>query len=211
MCYNKQKRYHAMKIKKPTKLKTKSLSKPKLRGKAAKIAYLKRSAAAKSVHHRRRVKEHAQLHVLAALTTLLFVAGVGVALAAQVSDLMPPSNNSAQVDAYIRAAQAATQAKRAQQTAAQAQAEDPAQIGAASWYAAGLAAPDALTCASRTFPRGTRLRVHDLRNGHEVICLVNDYGPVAGTGRVIDLSRGSYSALEGLGSGTMPVEIWVVQ
>jgi rare lipoprotein A (peptidoglycan hydrolase) len=40
-----------------------------------------------------------------------------------------------------------------------------------------------------------------------VVCLVNDYGPTPGTKRVIDLSRGAYSQLEGLGSGTMPVEV----
>src|SRR5215469_2225883 len=33
----------------------------------------------------------------------------------------------------------------------------PAMSGRASWYAFGLPAPDALTCASRTFPRGTFL------------------------------------------------------
>jgi rare lipoprotein A len=54
------------------------------------------------------------------------------------------------------------------------------------------------------------LQVTDLRNGRKVVVLVNDYGPTAATGRVIDLSRGSYSQLEGLGSGTMPVEIRVV-
>jgi hypothetical protein len=85
----------------------------------------------------------------------------------------------------------------------------PAQAGRASWYAFGLPAPDALTCASRTFPRGTYLQVKDLRNSRTMICLVNDYGPEAWTGRILDLSRGSYSQLEGLGSGTMPIEIRV--
>ena len=87
----------------------------------------------------------------------------------------------------------------------------PDQVGQASWYALGLAAPDALTCASTTFPRGTYLQVKDLRNGRTVTCLVNDYGPEAWTHRVIDLSRGSFSVLEGLGSGTIPVEIRVIR
>lgn len=190
-------------------MKTKTVTKPKPRTKVAKISHLKRSAAGKAVHHRRRLKRQAKVHLLAMLTVLLGVVTAGVTLASQVDDVTPPPGNTAQVDAYIQAAQAQARAKRAQESQSQAEASIPAQIGAASWYALGLRSPDALTCASRTFPRGTYLRVHDLRNGKEVTCLVNDYGPVAGTNRVIDLSRGSYSQLEGLGSGTMPVEIWV--
>lgn len=82
-----------------------------------------------------------------------------------------------------------------------------AQKGRGSWYALGLPYPDALTCASRTFPRGTYLQVTDLNNGSKVICLVNDYGPAAWTGRVIDLSRGSFRQVDNLGVGTIPVEI----
>jgi rare lipoprotein A (peptidoglycan hydrolase) len=190
-------------------MKTKITKKPKPRGKIAKIAYLKRSAAGKAVHHRRLLERHAKVHILAVSVVLLFVTSAGVVLANQASNLTPPSGNEAQVDTYIRAAQAASAAKRKELSVAQAQVQLPNQIGAASWYAIGLQNPDALTCASTTFPRGTYLRVHDLRNGHEVVCLVDDYGPAAGTKRVIDLSRGSYSALESLGSGTMPVEIWV--
>lgn len=189
---------------------TKKLKPRKPRSKAAKITFLKRSAAGKTASRRRLIKKHAKVHVLAIAIVSFFVVSAGVVLASQASNLVPPPGNDAQVDAYVRAAQAATQAKRAHQTALQAQAQNPDQIGAASWYALGLASPDALTCASTTFPRGTHLRVRDLRNGHEVICLVNDYGPTAGTHRVIDLSRGSYSALESTGSGTMPVEIWTV-
>jgi rare lipoprotein A (peptidoglycan hydrolase) len=83
----------------------------------------------------------------------------------------------------------------------------PAQSGRGSWYALGLPAPDALTCASRTFPRGTYLKVTDLDNGASMVCLVNDYGPAAWTGRVIDLSRGSFRQIDNLGVGTIPVQI----
>lgn len=86
----------------------------------------------------------------------------------------------------------------------------PAMTGRGSWYALGLPAPDSLTCASRTFPRGTYLHVTDLYNGHTVICRVNDYGPEVWTGRIIDLSRGSFSAVDSLGRGTIPVELRVV-
>lgn len=86
----------------------------------------------------------------------------------------------------------------------------PDQVGQGSWYALGLPEPDALTCASTTFPRGTYLQVTDRRTGKSVTCLVNDYGPEAWTGRVIDLSRGSFRVIDDLGSGTAPVEIRVV-
>jgi len=84
-----------------------------------------------------------------------------------------------------------------------------AQSGRASWYAFGLPAPDALTCASRTFPRGTYLEVKDLYNNRTMVCLVNDYGPEAWTGRILDLSRGSFSQVDSLGRGTIPIEIRV--
>jgi rare lipoprotein A len=85
----------------------------------------------------------------------------------------------------------------------------PAQSGRASWYAFGLPAPDALTCASRTFPRGTYLQVKDLYNSRTMICRVNDYGPEAWTGRILDLSRGSFSQIDSLGRGTIPIELRV--
>lgn len=84
-----------------------------------------------------------------------------------------------------------------------------ANTGRGSWYALGLPAPDALTCASRTYPRGTYIHVTNLYNGKAVICRVNDYGPEAWTGRIIDLSRGSFRAVENLGRGTIPVELRV--
>ena len=86
----------------------------------------------------------------------------------------------------------------------------PDQAGRGSWYALGLPAPDTLTCASRTFPRGSYLEVKDLYNGNTVTCRVNDYGPEIWTGRVIDLSRGSFRAVDNLGRGTIPVEIRLV-
>lgn len=79
--------------------------------------------------------------------------------------------------------------------------------GRASWYALGLPAPDTLTCASRTFSRGSFLEVTNLRNGRVVVCRVNDYGPEAWTNRIIDLSRGSFQEVDSLGTGTIPVEI----
>jgi rare lipoprotein A len=85
----------------------------------------------------------------------------------------------------------------------------PATSGRASWYALGLPQPDALTCASRTFPRGSYLQVKNLYNGRTMVCRVNDYGPEAWTGRILDLSRGSFSQLDNLGRGTIPIELRV--
>jgi Lytic transglycolase len=82
-----------------------------------------------------------------------------------------------------------------------------ANTGRGSWYALGLPAPDSLTCASRTYPRGSYIHVTNLYNGKTVVCRVNDYGPEAWTNRIIDLSRGSFSAVENLGRGTIPVEL----
>jgi rare lipoprotein A (peptidoglycan hydrolase) len=84
------------------------------------------------------------------------------------------------------------------------------QTGRGSWYALGLRSPESQTCASTTFPRGTYLSVTNLNNNKNVVCLVNDYGPEAWTGRVIDLSIGSFRVVEDPSRGTIPVQIRVV-
>ena len=45
----------------------------------------------------------------------------------------------------------------------------------------------ALTCAHRTAPFGTRLRVTELESGRSVVVKVNDRGPWV-PGRVVDVS-----------------------
>jgi rare lipoprotein A (peptidoglycan hydrolase) len=80
-------------------------------------------------------------------------------------------------------------------------------VGKASWYALGLPAPDSLTCASRIYPRGSFLHVRHLGNQRTVICRVNDYGPEAWTGRIIDLSRGSFRQIDDLSRGVVMVEV----
>ncbi|MDF2460806.1 MAG: rare lipoprotein [Candidatus Saccharibacteria bacterium] len=80
-------------------------------------------------------------------------------------------------------------------------------VGKASWYALGLPAPDSLTCASRIYPRGSFLHVRNLSNQRTVICRVNDYGPEAWTGRIIDLSRGSFRQIDDLSRGVTMVEV----
>jgi rare lipoprotein A len=71
------------------------------------------------------------------------------------------------------------------------------QIGKASWYgrrfqghrtASGEAFDlNMLTCAHRTLPIGTLLRVTNLGNRRSIMVRVNDRGPVP-TGRIVDLS-----------------------
>jgi rare lipoprotein A (peptidoglycan hydrolase) len=171
----------------------------RLRGKAAKIAALRRSAASKARWHRVRRHNLARQHFVVLTLCILLLGSTGTLVGAMAANLIPPPGGSIDINAYERVAAANRKPS----------VKPPDQVGRGSWYALGLRSPDALTCASRQFPRGTYLKVTDLRNGREVVCLVNDYGPAAYTNRVIDLSRGSYSALEGLGSGTMPVEIRV--
>jgi rare lipoprotein A len=79
------------------------------------------------------------------------------------------------------------------------------QIGKASWYgrrfqghrtASGEAFDlNMLTCAHRTLPIGTLLRVTNLGNRRSIMVRVNDRGPVP-TGLIVDLS---YAAARSLG------------
>lgn len=68
---------------------------------------------------------------------------------------------------------------------------------------------DSLTCAHRTYPFGTLLKVTNLGNGREVIVRVTDRGP-HGRGRIIDLSWGAAKALGILAQGVamVRVEVW---
>jgi rare lipoprotein A len=88
------------------------------------------------------------------------------------------------------------------------------QIGEASWYGShfqGRKTADgetfdmnAFTCAHRTLPLGTWLRVTNLRNHRSAFVRVNDRGPVP-TSRILDLS---YAAAHKLGvSGLAEVKI----
>ena len=65
---------------------------------------------------------------------------------------------------------------------------------------------DSLTCAHRTFPFGTLLKVKNLSNGREVVVKVTDRGPFA-RGRIIDLSWGAAEELGIIGQGVAMVEV----
>ena len=79
------------------------------------------------------------------------------------------------------------------------------QIGVASWYARGLYNPQAMTAASRDFPRRTFLRVTNLANDKSVIVEVNDY--VVNPKVIIDLSSGAFKKISSLGVGKIEVRV----
>lgn len=65
---------------------------------------------------------------------------------------------------------------------------------------------DSLTCAHRTHPFGTLLRVTNERNGKQVIVRVTDRGP-HGRGRIIDLSYRAAKELGILAQGVAMVKV----
>jgi len=69
--------------------------------------------------------------------------------------------------------------------------------------------PLGLTCASRTLPKGTHLKV--TYAGRSAICRVNDYGPAAWTKRQLDVSLGMARAIGLVKPGHASVEIEVIR
>ena len=69
---------------------------------------------------------------------------------------------------------------------------------------------DSLTCAHRTYPFGTRLKVTNLSNGKSVVVRVTDRGPY-GKGKIIDLSHRAASEIGMIAQGVAFVEIEVVK
>ncbi|MGI6231700.1 MAG: septal ring lytic transglycosylase RlpA family protein [Prevotella sp.] len=65
---------------------------------------------------------------------------------------------------------------------------------------------DSLTCAHRTYPFGTLLKVKNLSNGREVVVKVIDRGPFS-RNRIIDLSYGAAKELGMLSDGIAMVEV----
>ena len=65
---------------------------------------------------------------------------------------------------------------------------------------------DSLTCAHRTYPFGTMLKVTNLNNGKEVIVRVTDRGPFV-KGRIIDLSWRAAKELGIIAQGVAMVKV----
>jgi rare lipoprotein A len=74
--------------------------------------------------------------------------------------------------------------------------------GVASWFNA----PDA-TCAHRTLPMGTVVKVTRTQNGASASCKVNDRGPTVDSGRLIDLSLDTFQKLASKEAGLIDVRI----
>lgn len=66
------------------------------------------------------------------------------------------------------------------------------------------------TCAHRTLPFGTRLKVTNIKNGKEVIVRVTDRGPFT-KGRIIDLSYAAAKQIDMVSNGVTYIKIEVLQ
>jgi rare lipoprotein A len=103
--------------------------------------------------------------------------------------------------------------------APQAQSYEAAGQGEASYYGAELAGnrtasgerfdPRAFTCAHRSLPLGTMLRVTNLANGRSVTVRVNDRGPFARS-RVLDMSLAAARDIDMVRSGRAIVRLEIV-
>ncbi|MCL5408950.1 MAG: septal ring lytic transglycosylase RlpA family protein [Candidatus Omnitrophica bacterium] len=95
-------------------------------------------------------------------------------------------------------------------------------FGLASWYGSGnpdeglnvftadgnVFNPHSLTCATRHYPFGTKLKVINIANKKTVIVEVNDRGPASFLpDRKIDLSKEAFSHLANPNTGIIPVII----
>ena len=65
---------------------------------------------------------------------------------------------------------------------------------------------DPTTCAHRSLPKGTALKVTNLANGKTTSCVVNDRGPYV-EGRILDLSKPAFSEIANLSDGVIRVSI----
>jgi peptidoglycan lytic transglycosylase len=63
-----------------------------------------------------------------------------------------------------------------------------------------------ITAAHRTLPFGTRVRVHNLENGSDVVVRINDRGPFV-AGRIIDLSFAAAQAIRMPGTALVRLEV----
>ena len=93
-----------------------------------------------------------------------------------------------------------------------------AQVGKASWYGAESGPrtasgerfdPNGMTCAMRSYRRGQQrsVRVTVLSTGRSAVCRVNDHGPAAWTGKIIDVSAGMAKVLGFYSAGVAKVRV----
>lgn len=75
------------------------------------------------------------------------------------------------------------------------------ETGQGSHYAFTMA-----SCAHKTLPFGTVVRITNLDTGAVASCTIRDRGPF-GAGRILDMSKDTFSRLAPLGQGVIPVRI----
>ena len=66
------------------------------------------------------------------------------------------------------------------------------------------------TAAHKKLPFGTKVKVTNLKNAKTVLVTINDRGPFV-KGRIIDLSRSSFEAINSLNAGVIKVRIDVIK
>jgi len=91
--------------------------------------------------------------------------------------------------------------------------------GVASWYGGKFHGrrtasgsrfnQNALTCAHRTLPFGSQLKVTNIANGKSVLVQVNDRGPAIRS-RLIDLSKAAAKELDFIKRGTTQVQLELI-
>ncbi len=91
--------------------------------------------------------------------------------------------------------------------------------GMASWYGPGFHGhktasgqrfnQKAMTCAHRSLPFGSKVKVTNLNNDKSVVVIVNDRGPYVRS-RIVDLSKGAAQKIGLLHTGTAPVRLETV-
>ena len=94
------------------------------------------------------------------------------------------------------------------------------ETGTASWYGEDFhGKPTAqgepydmygVSAAHKTIPLGTRVRVTNLTNGNQVVCMINDRGPFVGD-RIIDMSYGAARKLGMVDAGLARVRVEVLE
>lgn len=93
-------------------------------------------------------------------------------------------------------------------------------LGYASWYGNESGnrtangerfVPKAVTAAHTTLPLPSYVEVTSLETGRTILVRINDRGPFAGRGRIIDLSRGAAEQLGITATGHAPVRVRVVE
>ena len=66
------------------------------------------------------------------------------------------------------------------------------------------------TAAHKTLPFGTRVKVTNTKNNKTVVVKINDRGPFV-TGRIIDLSKSTFSRIGNTSAGILPVTLEVIE